>query len=242
MCSTGSLRRLGAHGLPSPVTVTTSSALSCCLRKRWTLCLDPALARATLRPREQRSRELLPPRHVPPGCSQASPLCSPYPVLCPCACSVVVTSLAVSHLRVEFWGNPSHKAGARGAVLVSIHGRLEGRPAGQICFLHRALTPALCSGHHWGPIRAQGSDTCPSKPWRGREQGPCLPHTGPCQPGAAARIADAGCACGRACRGTSAPATEWGGFYFPPWPSPLPWASGRWWHVALLRCQPGCWR
>lgn len=29
-------RGLGPHGRPSPVTVTTRSALACCLRKRWT--------------------------------------------------------------------------------------------------------------------------------------------------------------------------------------------------------------
>lgn len=103
MCSTGLLQRLGAHGLPSPVTVMTSSALACCLRKRWTPRLDPALARANLRPREQRSGVLLPPRHVSSGCYQASPLYSPYPALCLCACSVAVTSLAVSRLQVAFW-------------------------------------------------------------------------------------------------------------------------------------------
>lgn len=63
-------------------------------------------------------RLLLPPRHGSPGCFQASPLYSPCPVLCLCACSAAVTSLAVSRLRVVFWGHPSHKAGARGAVLV----------------------------------------------------------------------------------------------------------------------------
>lgn len=48
MRSTGSLQRLGAHGLPSPVMATTGSALACCLHKRWTPCLDPALSRANL--------------------------------------------------------------------------------------------------------------------------------------------------------------------------------------------------
>lgn len=92
---------------------------------------------------EQRTRVLLPPCHGSSGCFQASPLSSPSPVLCLCVCGVAVPPLAGFRLRVAFWGNPSHKAGPRGAVLVLIHSRLKGRPARQVCFHHHGLTPHL---------------------------------------------------------------------------------------------------
>lgn len=145
---------------------------------------------------------LLPPRHVSSGCFQASPLYSPYPVLCLCACSMAVTSLAVSRLQVAFWGNPSHKAGARGAVLVSIHGRLEGRSAGQVCFLRHRLTPGLCSATDGVPSGHVDPIMSPTSPGgQGTESLP-FPYTRisavvrrarPCQPSTAARVADAGC-------------------------------------------------
>lgn len=170
---------------------------------------------------------LLPPRHVSSGCFQASPLYSPNPVLCLCVCSMVVTSLAVSRLRVAFWDNPSHKAGARGAVLVSVHGKLEGWPAGQVSFLRHRLTPGLCSGTDRVPIRACGSHNFPIKPCQGREQGPCPfrtpvslpwrgvhPRTSTALPQGLLMLA---APCGRACRGTSIPtaATRTGKFLFP---------------------------
>lgn len=87
---------------------------------------------------------LLPPCHGSSGCVQASPLSSPSPVLCLCACGVAVPPLAGFHLRAAFWGNPSHKAGATGAVLVLIPQQAE-RTASQrqVCFLHHGLTPRL---------------------------------------------------------------------------------------------------
>lgn len=114
---------------------------------------------------------------------------------------MAVTSLAVSRLRVAFWGNPSHKAGARGAVLVSMHGSLERRPAGHVCFLRHGLTPVLW--HCRSPIRARGSHNFPKLPWQGREQGLPFPYARisavarcarPCQHSSATRSADAGCA------------------------------------------------
>ena len=197
---------------------------------------------------------LLPPHHVSSGCFQASPLYSPYPVLCLCACSVAVTSLAVSRLQVAFWGNPSHKAGARGAVLVSIHGRLEGWPAGQVCFLHHGLTPGRCSGTDGVPSRHVDPTISPASPGGEGNRVPAVSvHPYLCHSEARTSLPaqhchkDCRCWLHRAAEPAQAPEflpwpQEWGGFCFPPWPSPLPWASGKWQHMALPRCQPGCWR
>lgn len=237
MCGIDLLQRLGAHGLPSAVTVTTSSALACCLRKRWTPCLDPALSQAILRPpREERSRVLLPPRHVSSGCFQASPLYSPYPVLCLCGCSMAVTSFTVPRLQVAFWGNPSHKAGVRGAVLVLIHSKLEGLPARQVCFLHHGLTPGLCSGtngSHQGkwipqfPQQALLGWGTGSLPYPYTHISAVVKHMHPCSPALPTLAAPFG-------RARWAPAFlpwpgERGGFCFPPWLSLLPRANGSTW-------------
>lgn len=115
---------------------------------------------------------------------------------------MAVTSLAVSRLRVAFWGNPSHKAGARGAVLVSIRGRLEGWPAGQVRSLRHGLTLSSVLWHRRGPIGARGSHNFPKKPWQGREQGPC--HF--CTPVAQhARTRHAPLPAQRYCKGSCAP-------------------------------------
>lgn len=139
---------------------------------------------------------------------------------------MAVTSLAVSRLQVAFWGNPSHKAGARGAVLVSIHGGLEGRSARQVCFLRHRLTPGLCSGTDGVPSGHVDPTMSPTSPGgQGTESLP-FPYTRisavvrrarPCQPSTAARVADAAAPCGRACRGTSVPAvaTRTGRFLYP---------------------------
>lgn len=243
MCSIDLLQRLGAHRLPSAVTVT-SSALACCLRKRWTLCLDPALAQANLRPREQRSRVLLPPCHVSSGCFQASPLYSPYPVLCLCGCSMAATSFAVPRLQVAFWGNPSHKAGVRGVVLVSIHSRLERQPARQVCFLHHRLTPGLCSGTNrshkstWIPV----SPTNPAGVGNGVPAVSICPYLccskayAPLQPS----TANTGCTLWQSPLGTSIPAMAMRKerVLFPSLAFPA--AQGKWQHMALPRCQPRC--
>lgn len=242
MCSIDLLQRLGAHRLPSAVTVT-SSALTCCLRKR-TLCLDPALAQANLRSREQRSRVLLPPRHVSSGCFQASPLYSPYPVLCLCRCSMAATSFAVPRLQVAFWGNPSQKAGVRGAVLVSIHSRLESQPARQVCLLHHGLTPGLRSGTNgshkgtWIPV----SSTNPAGVGNRvpavsiRPYLCCSKAYAPLQPS----TANTGCTLWHSLLGTSIPAMAMRKKEGNKNLSAFLAAQGKWQHMVLPRSQPRC--
>lgn len=155
---------------------------------------------------------------------------------------MAVTSLAVSRLRVAFWGNPSHKAGARGAVLVSMHGSLEGRPAGHVCFLRHGLTPVLrhCRESHqgmWIPrfpraaLAGQGTGSAISiRPYLCRsEVRTPLP----------AQQCHKGCRCWLrpVPEPAGAPAfwlrpQERGGFCFQ--------APGKWQHVVLPQCQPGC--
>lgn len=188
-------------------------------------------------------RLLFPPRHVSPGCFQASPLYSPCPVLCLCACSVVVTSLAVSHLQVVFWGHPSHKAGARGAVLVLIHSRFEGQPARQVCFLCHRLTPGLhsdTSGVPWGTRISQ----FPQQALPGRRTESLLflypylcPYAWPAQPSPAQGLSS-----GRDCQGTSIPATaaRTGWVLFPALALPAALGTRRAQHMALPLWQQGC--
>lgn len=175
---------------------------------------------------------LLPLRHVSSGCFQASPLYSPYPVLCLCACSVVVTSLAVSRLQVAFWGNPSHRAGARGAMLVSIRGRLEGQPAGQICRFCQGLTPGLCSGTNGVPSGRVDPTISPTSPSSAGNGVPAISlHQYLCRSKVCMPLPAQHCRkdCRRwlhsAAELARAPAFlpwpwEWRGFCLPPWPSP----------------------
>lgn len=109
-------------------------------------------------------------------------------------------------------------------MLVSIHSRFEGRPAGQVC----ALAP---TGYRRGVQVPQ----FPQAALAGQGTRPLLfPYA---QISAVARqgLPVLAVPRGRACWCTSVPAAATRmRIYFPPWPSPLLRAQGRWQHMPCL--------
>lgn len=123
-------------------------------------------------------------------------------------------------------------------MLVSIHGRFEGRQARQVCSSATgcALAP---TGYRWGTRVPQFPQAALAGQGTRSLLFPYAQISAIARQGLPALAAPHGRACW--CTSASAAATRTR-ICFPPWPFPLLRAQGRWQHMALPQCQPGAQR